>query len=65
MENKLLEAYIMEFFEYPPLAITIDYESVTYQKLMEEALKTREKITPEKLDSVLNDVQYDVYIEGK
>ena len=63
MENKLLEEYRLEFFENPPLAITISYEDEVYQKLMEEALRTREKITPEKLDEELKDIQYDVYIE--
>ena len=61
--EKIIEEYQDKFGELPPLVITIDIYSDFYLDLMQEAIKTGNKITPKKLDSILETMQYDLVEE--
>lgn len=65
MEEKLIEDYIKEFGELPPQDEVISYYDELYQNLFKEALEKGEKITAEKLESVIDLNKYDLVQDVK
>lgn len=61
-ENELVLEYFNMFKELPPLEMMLSYSHPIYQKLMKEAIKTKEPITAEKLDKEIekNHIKYDM-----
>lgn len=58
--DKIIDSYYDEFGEMPPAVKTIDYYDELYLKLMQNAVKKKEKITTQIIDKVLEGKKYDL-----
>lgn len=56
----LMNDYIKEFGELPPLVATKHYEDEFYQELYKKALESGKPITVEELDKALENEEYDI-----
>ena len=64
-EDELLKEYLDKFGELPPNDEVISYYDDLYIKLIEDALKSGNKITPETLENAISNEPYDYVSESE
>ena len=60
----ILDEYILNFNNYPPLIETFSYEDEIYQKLIKNAIDRNKKLTFEEINDYIekNKIRYDVVV---
>lgn len=58
-----LEWYFLTFGEYPPINNTMSLESDEYENLMMKAIVRKSPLTPEEIEEVFKNVEFDLVTE--